>query len=283
MPEYVIHSLTKQQLESASRRPPHAILLTGPAGLGKASVATMLAGMIMNTREDELANYPHIRSIKPVDRKAIGIEVVRELEHFMSLKIAGSQPVRRVVIIEDAHLLTTEAQNALLKTLEEPPMDAVLILTSAQEQALLPTIRSRVQTIAIKRPKKSELKEYFNHKAGLANIEQAIAVSGGLPGLTHALLNADDEHPLVGAVKVARQLLQQTVFERLLMVDVLVKQKELTRDLCYVLGQMASLSLAKDSSSVRWQRVMRAAYAAEEGLLGSAQPKLVLTNLMLQL
>ncbi|HET7320521.1 MAG TPA: AAA family ATPase [Candidatus Saccharimonadales bacterium] len=283
MPKYILHPQTVQQLEAMGSRPPHAVLVAGQPGIGKATVAITLAEQALNLAEGKLATYPYARHIRPVDNKAIGIENIRELEHFLSLKIPGSKPISRVVIIEDAHLMTTESQNALLKQLEEPPADTVIILTSAHEQALLPTIRSRVQTLMVKKPGQPEVMLFFAGRAAESEVKQAVAISGGLPGLTAAMLSGDEAHPLMEAVSTARHLLQATPYERMLKVDDLAKQREASRDMCFVLMQMAHTAIANGSPSPRWQNILQAAYTAQEQLLASGQPKLVLSNLMLNL
>lgn len=78
---------------------------------------------------------------------SIGIEDVKLMQKKISLKPMKSPT--KAVIIEDAHLLTTEAQNALLKVLEEPPANTILILGTDSKEALLPTIRSRCQLIEL--------------------------------------------------------------------------------------------------------------------------------------
>lgn len=283
MAEYVLHPRTARQLDAFVQRPSHAVLLTGPGGVGKGVLARLLAERLLELEAGKLAGYPHVRFLGPTDKRSIGIEAVRELEHFMSLKVPGTRPIARVAVIEDAHLLTTEAQNALLKVLEEPPADALLVLTAAHEHALLPTIRSRLQTIAARKPSAVAVKDYFSQHASAAEVEQALAISGGLPGLASALLKSDSEHHLTESVQLARSLLQKSAFERLVLVDELSRRKELLVDVCYILGQMAHVAIARGDPAVRWRQVMKAAYSAEQALLASAQPKLVATNLVLSL
>ncbi len=277
----LLHPLTETQVAAFLTQPSHAVLLTGPTGVGKRVIADHLAAEILETTQ--VHNYPYLRVIQPEAGKAISIEAIRELEHFLSLKVPTQNTVNRAVIIEDSHLMTTEAQNALLKTLEEPPQGTVVILTAVHEQALLPTIRSRAQTLAIKRPDHDALAAYFDDKGfATQHIEQSYAMSGGLPGLMHALLE-DAEHPLVEATKMARGLLSQTVFERLSQVDELSRNRQLSEQTLFILQQMAHVSLQKTSraNAKRWQQVLQATYEAATQLASSGQPKLVLTNLML--
>jgi hypothetical protein len=216
---------------------------------------------------------------------------VRQIQHFFSLKPTGtdlSEKTSRIVIIENAHTMTNEAQNALLKAIEEPPAGAVLLLSTISAQALLPTIRSRVQELTITPPTKAEqiaaLKAQGYEDAA---IQQALALSGELPGLTRALLDEDTEHPLRQAVDWSRTLLGATRFERLTLVDELAKQKELAGDICTVLSRMARTALKNPSlsstQSQRWLNVLETAEKASDALRGHGQPKLILDSLSLHL
>lgn len=80
-------------------------------------------------------------------KQSIGIEEVKQMQKKIFFKPIKSST--KAVIIEDAHLLTPEAQNALLKVLEEPPANTVIILGADSKEALLPTIRSRCQLIEL--------------------------------------------------------------------------------------------------------------------------------------
>lgn len=276
----LLHATTEAALQAVLQRQPQAILLTGPYGVGKTAVGEWLAAELLGV--ETVNEHPYFTAIHSSDGKAIGIDAVRELEHVLTLKIPGRASVQRVVLLNDAHLLTGEAQNALLKTLEEPPQGTILILTSSEEDALLPTIRSRVQIIAITPPTGEVLAAALAERQA-ANIPQILAVSGGLPGLAFALANGDQSHPLMIAATTARTLLQQSTFEKLCQVDTLAKNRELSRNVLYVLMQMAHTALLGGRNNSRWQRIMQAAYDTESALRGGVQPKLALTELMLNL
>lgn len=279
----ILHEMTKQQIDSLINSPTHAVLLVGSKGSGKRYLADHIIKEILKT--DSIESHPYGKIVSPVDGKATGIEAVRELEHFLSLKVPGNSQTNRFMIFEDAHMLTTEAQNALLKTLEEPPVGSIIVMTAAQEQALLPTIRSRAQVIKVNKPPVSALESYFVDQGHSPHdIKRTASISGGLPGLMHTLLNNQD-HPLSQATDYARQILSKTSYERLLMVDELAKNKALAIDICFILQQMAHVSLqrAEAATARKWQTIMQSAYEASEQLMQSAQPKLVLDNLMLHL
>lgn len=281
----ILHPETRRQLERFAMAPAHAVLLAAPVGSGKRSLAIRLSEIILGLSEGGFSDYPYKMLITDEEGKAIGIEAVREIERFLSLKVPGSdRPAHnRPVVIENAHLLTAEAQNALLKTLEEPPAGTFIILTAGSEQALLPTIRSRVQLIPVNRPEQAAVEQYFVEQGtDPKDIRQAYAISGGLPGLMQALLGQTD-HPLMMATRYARQLLSQPVYERLLCVDDLSKQRQLALDTMFILQQMARVSLqtASGRAAIKWQTVLTASYEAAQALAANAQPKLALTNLML--
>jgi hypothetical protein len=281
----LLNPLTEQRVKNFAERPTHALLLTGPTGSGKHTLAVIIAEQLLALPEGGFSDHPYTLLISPVDGKAIGIEAVRQLDRFLSLKVPGGAAHNRVIVIEDAHLLTTEAQNALLKTLEEPPHDTVLILTAAHERALLPTIRSRVQALPVGKLGKADVESHFGDRGhDTEAVRRAYAISGGLPGLMDALLE-DSDHPLVAATNTARELLSHTAYERLSMVDELAKQRGLCLDMTLILQQIARLSLqrAKGPVADRWQRIMVASHEASEALQTNAQPKLALTKLMLAL
>lgn len=288
MADIVLHPATARALDQFVSRSFHAGLLVGPAGSGKAVLSRTLAARLAGLDDAAFAKHPYVRIIAPIDNKAIPIESIRELQHFMTLKIPGSADtgVARIAIIEDAHLLTVEAQNALLKTLEEPPADTALLLTSSSPEALLPTIRSRTQTVQVVPPALDDVKRYFTATYAEADVDRALMLSGGLPGLTDALLADSESHPLFEATVQARGLLQASAYERLAQVDSLSKQKQLSLDTLFILGQMARMALMRQPNSAsaaakRWQSILKASYTASDQLRRNAQAKLVLTNLML--
>lgn len=279
-----LHPQTITKLEAVKAGRPHGILLSAPKGSGKGAIARLLAEWLIGL-ENGLDTYAYFRSIDSADGKGIGIEAIRDLEHFLSLKVPGKNPTNRLVLIEDAHLLTHEAQNALLKTLEEPPAATNIILTASHEQSLLPTIRSRVQTVHLIRPEKTELLKIFKSQGFNEDlISQAYSISGGLPGLMHALLS-DEEHSLLEATRRTRVLLSQTTYERLLNVDELSKNRELAAGITLIMQQMAHVSLqtARGAAAIKWRAILDSSYAASEALVKNGSPKLVLTKLMLTL
>jgi hypothetical protein len=284
-PKLLIHPVSQRQLEAFQQAPSHALLLVGPAGSGKFTLALQLAENILKLEPGTFGTYSYGSIIRPEAGNAISIEAVRTLEHFLSLKIPGKALPNRLVIVEDSHLLTIEAQNALLKTLEEPVEGTVIILTAHHPQALLPTIRSRVQTITIHQPEQSTVESYFAEQGfETTAIHRALAITGGLPGLMQSLLSETD-HPLLVATEKARTLLSQPLHKRLLSIDELSRDRPLALGVIFILGQMArhGVQHAKGSAAQKWQTIQRSSYEASEALRNNGQSKLILLNLVLHL
>lgn len=152
-----LHPLTVRQLgEIADGTALHGYVFHGPVGAGKAGAALRLAQRLncQAGGEDgcavchqiEAGNYPNVIIVRPQDKPSIGIDQIRDLTQVLSYQ-PYVKSGRRVVIIEEAQTMTREAQNALLKLLEEPPAATLMILHTPSRQALLPTVISRLGSV----------------------------------------------------------------------------------------------------------------------------------------
>ncbi len=118
-----------------------------------------LIDSIYEKKEDENV-HPNVKLVRAEDGKNIKIDQIREIISFLKLKSEKG----KVVIIEKAEKMNTEAANALLKTLEEPPDNSMIILTTSNQNNLLPTIVSRCKKIKFKPLSKETVKEILELK-----------------------------------------------------------------------------------------------------------------------
>jgi DNA polymerase-3 subunit gamma/tau len=163
----------------ASGNIPHAFLFYGPKGTGKTSAARILAKSLncKNKKGIEPCNECEICSsiskgvnIDVIEMDAAshrGIEDIRSLRE--AVKLAPSRLDKKVYIIDEAHMLTPEASNALLKTLEEPPEHVFFILATTNPEKLIPTILSRVVSVGFTKPTEEE---YLRALKRIAKLEK---------------------------------------------------------------------------------------------------------------
>lgn len=289
MPDLLFHSQTKEQIDRYLAHPSHGLLITGAAGSGKASIAALLAAQVLGITPQKARESNAVVWIAPDEKGGISIEAVRKLQDFLRLRAPGKALFRRAIVIEEAGALTTEAQNALLKILEEPPEDTILILTCHDVSQLLLTVRSRVQEMVILPPDRSDLTSYFAPHHDETKIAQAYMLSGGLPGLMTVLLAQDQDHPLFQAVAHAKFVLTQDKFNRMSLVDTLSKQKQDAKLFCEALVRIAQTAIVQAAAQEepakikRWHHIMSEAQAARTDMQANAHTKLCLTKLFLSI
>ena len=214
---------------------PHALLLAGAPGVGKGTLAEDIAAALLCIAPDpalrpdrtcracravEHGNHPDLHRLEPSGagyvipiggpgREERGVrDLVRELS---LLPVEGGA---RVAIITSADRMTEDAQAAFLKTLEEPPAGTVLLLTAADEERLLDTIRSRCVRIRLGPVPRREIEDLLVD-AGLAEAPVAARLarlSGGRPGEAVAL--AGSPSSLVVRAEIGRTLLDLSAASR---------------------------------------------------------------------
>ena len=181
----------KVQLQQQADKLPHALLLVGAEGLGKLDFALQLAHSLLcqNQSSDgsacgvcssckllEVDTHPDMFIVQAEDRgKAIKVDEIRQLS--ASFTLTSQFGGYKVVVIVDAHDMNINASNSLLKTLEEPVSNSILILVSSNPQKLPITVRSRCQLIPFTIPESAQAIKWLE--------EQGIGQSGELLSLAH--------------------------------------------------------------------------------------------------
>ncbi len=225
----------------AHRQVRHAYLFTGPQGVGRRSLALRLAQAINcpNAQDGnpcqtcrvctqiEAMQYADLNLVaRPEDRTQILVEQVRELQH--SLALAAYEQGWRVALLLRFEEASLGAQNALLKTLEEPNERVVLLLTAEASEMLLPTIVSRCEALRLRPAPLEGLAQALCERWG-AGPDQArllAHISGGRPGAAIQMLQ-DPQRLQDRKMLLDRhlELIRGTRAERFAYADLLTKDK----------------------------------------------------------
>lgn len=176
-----------------------AFCFSGPKHLGKSLLAKRFTASLLGTSHEQLLTHPDVQMIgRSVDEKTgeqksqISIEVIRTACNWLQLSsVSGG---KKVLIVEDADTMTVSAQNAFLKTLEEPHAGVLIILIATQPGRLLDTILSRLTHIRCTRTPREEICEALVARGTTKERAHMIAgAAAGRPGLAFELLDAEPE------------------------------------------------------------------------------------------
>ena len=175
-------------------RLPHALLVQGPRGWGEEQVANALAldllRLVPQTNAAEVA-HPDLRWLE-AENGSIKVDAVRGITEFLTQtpQLAG----RKVAVVQDAERMNPNAANALLKTLEEPPPESFLALTSGAAERLLPTVRSRCQRIDVAPGETPQVLAWLRERGVDGQLAGLLAVEyGGAPLLVLAAAQRDQK------------------------------------------------------------------------------------------
>lgn len=237
-PDFLGHEDIEKSLlhDCVSGRLPHALILAGPAGIGKATLAFRLARFLFSQSPDSgqaglfgeapaptslyvAPDHPVFRRVassghadlltieREFDEKKgrfkneISVEAVRRIHPF--LRMTAAENGWRVVIVDGAEYLNTSSQNALLKILEEPPKKTLLVLTTSQPGAFLPTIRSRCRMVPMQPLSEKTISTLLDKMAPGIGADDKISLSRLAQGSIGRALQFHEEE----GVALYRQLL----------------------------------------------------------------------------
>lgn len=279
--QIILHPSTKHQVDLfLSSQNLNSIGVYGQPGSGKSYLAIHLIEHILQIPNVKVS--PYVKIIDCAD--SVGIEEIREIKTFLRLKVPSSSRFSRCVVIERLELLGIPAQNALLKTVEEPPEGTVIIVTTSNKNSILPTIISRLQWINMLPLAQTQLNDNFFSSFDRANLQKAYLISQGNAASLISLARDPGSSPdLIAAIDEAKELLRCTRYGKLARIDSIIKNED------YALNQLLD-AMAKILRSVIIKNPTQASanelikkldgiVQAKESLKYSPSQKLLLTAL----
>lgn len=237
----IFHNSIMEKLISSVRTGTHghAYIFAGEKGIGKLEAARLFANALVCQNDAAVPctgcsaciqakakTNPDIKYIDTGDKKSIGVETIREINDDVCIKPFGTKS--KVYIFTDGSLMTEAAQNAFLKTLEEPPLYAVFIILCDDLTPMLQTIISRCSVVQFGRVEKSILYKYTSEKYGNEqNIDFLVSFSQGNPGLIDRYVNDADFRLLrESSVKMLKNLLSSNSLSAYTIADFIEQNKD---------------------------------------------------------
>ena len=224
-----------------SEKVSHAYIFSGEAGSGKKLLANLFAMVLQcetqgmdpclecaSCKKAANKNHPDIIHVTHEKPNSIGIDEIRT----QVTADAGIKPYTgpyKIYIINDAHLLTLQAQNALLKTIEEPPSYVVMMLLTDNMDALLPTITSRCVNLTLKAVGDDMVKEYLMERLQIPDYQAEIdaSIAKGNIGKARKLATSEEFSELTeNALKMARRSGESDLYEMVESIKALTKDKQ---------------------------------------------------------
>ena len=196
--DYFKHALERRQVS-------HAYILTGEAGMGRKTLANAFAmalqcedgetracGTCHSCRQFLTDNHPDVIYVTHEKPGSIGVDDIREQinDTIMIRPYSGNY---KIYIVDEAEKMTVQAQNALLKTIEEPPSYAVLILITANPDAFLPTILSRCVQLKLKPLRDSIIRDFLTDNLSVPEIKADVYAAFARGNLGRAKKMAESE------------------------------------------------------------------------------------------
>lgn len=206
--DVVGHREIIQYMQSAveQQKVSHAYILNGERGAGKKLLANLFAmtlqcesgksepcGECKSCKQAKNGNQPDIIVVKHEKAGTISVDDIREQLNGDIMIKPYSSP-RKIYIIPEADLMTVQAQNALLKTLEEPPEYAVIFLLTENAESLLPTIRSRCVMLKLRNIKDKLVKKYLMEHLQVPDYQADICAAFAQGNIGRAVMLAKSEH-----------------------------------------------------------------------------------------
>ena len=308
----------------------HAYILEGPRGSGKHTLALQIAAALSCEKKQDFAsplpcgncpsckkilgrNSPDIITVGREEKATLGVDAIRKIK--TDIYVAPNDTSVKIYVIEDAHLMTNQAQNAFLLALEEPPEYVLFLLLCEDSKLLLETIRSRAQTLHVEPVDTQTMDQYLckiSSEARTLKISnqaeyyEVLSIADGRIGAALDLLSPAKRKPIIDLREKAKQfirmcsdranalvtlkhiasfgqkreeVLEQLGYVQLCLRDLLLSKQTDSAPLCFFADREEAHSLAYCFTTPALLLLCKAVEEAISRLRSNANVKLTLTAL----
>jgi DNA polymerase III delta prime subunit len=273
----LINSITKQWVDAYIKRPKAALIInTNNDNKSGLKIAQYIYEELRNNK-----NVPLFK-LEITSKKSIGIDDIRDIQSYLALKASFDGKYTRFIVISEAEKLTKEAQNALLKLLEELPKKTVLMLIVNDNTNMLQTINSRCFNIKVLPISQGQATDYgVKINKDINQINKAYLISEGNRENFIDILNGKNLI-IEDLINIAKDFIKSPVIERQKILESLNKKDIITIEFLQSLELTARTGMryAKDASTKNhWKSILVKIIVAEKQIENNVQAKLALLAL----
>lgn len=280
----------KQELEQIVKlnKLSHSYLFIGTEGIGKKQIAKEFAKMILclgdekycnkckSCIEFDTSNNPDFELIEP-DGTSIKIDQIRQMQK----KIIEAPIIsnKKVYIIDNAELMTKEAQNCLLKTLEEPPKFVTIILIGSKESSFLSTIKSRCMIIKFQNISDEEIKKYIEENYQITDLsENMLQIFQGSIGKAEKLIDKSELYESIS--EITEKIKQLDLIDFLKKADIIYKSQEDKND---ILESINVLLFKKSQQDIRFLNCIEIVEETKKRLNSNGNYNMCIDNMLFKI
>lgn len=280
-----IQNLLKQAIKN--NRTSHSYLFVGTEGIGKKQIAKEFAKALLCLNNDKYCNTcksciefddnnnPDFVILEP-DENSIKIEQIREIQRKVVEKPIISN--QKVYIIDNSDKMTTEAQNCLLKTLEEPPKYITIILIGTNENAFLSTIKSRCTILRFKDIPQHKIEEYLDTQQIYFKDKRILKACGGSIGKALEIIDRQEEYESIH--EFIENLAQENIIDIFQKTQILFNSKERIQDILQYINILL-LEMAKEN--YKYSECIEIVEDTKKRLQSNANYDMTIDNMLLKM
>jgi hypothetical protein len=280
---------SKKQIDLFLKDPSNSLVIESNAQESGIEITNDLVKKLLGLNENnDLENYSYFYKIEKNKKNTVAIDDIRDLIKKLTLKSLNKNQINRVALIIDGELMSEEAQNSILKLLEEPPKDTVIIILTKSIKALKPTIISRSAIIKLTKPTYDEFTQYFSNDDSEQDSKNKYDLTDGNSDYFNKYLEKNVNLSSSDDIILIKKFLASNKLDRLLMINDFCSDNLIFENLIFTLRNIIKIgldnSIQKNNNQTKmWISYLKAIEMTENGFASLVNRKLLFTNLCLNM